>query len=347
MLSRFASVSTLRSTAAAAAVPGCSAVSRRFKAVAAAAMAERAAPPRHIFVYEKAEEEVSLPQIKKEGYPDLNNFKFAPIKEATVNREMTSRYFEDMMEHAETDVLIIGSGSAGLACAYELTKHPEVKVTIIEQNVSPGGGCWLGGQLFSAMVVRKPAHLMLAELGIPFEEKEDYVVVKHAAMYTSTILSHVLKAPNVKLFNATAVEDLIIRNTVENGEEIQRVGGAVTNWSLVSQNHDTQSCMDPNVIEAKVLVSCTGHDGPMGATSVKRLSSSGVLKGALGMRPLDQNSAEDAVVNHTQEIVPGMIVAGMEIAEARGLPRMGPTFGAMLVSGQKAAALALRSLGKI
>lgn len=30
------------------------------------------------------------------------------------------------------------------------------------------------------------------------------------------------------------------------------VGGVVTNWTLVSLNHDTQSCMDPNVIEAKV-----------------------------------------------------------------------------------------------
>ena len=42
---------------------------------------------------------------------------------------------------------------AGLSCAYELSKHPEVKVAIIEQGVAPGGGAWLGGQLFSAMCV--------------------------------------------------------------------------------------------------------------------------------------------------------------------------------------------------
>ncbi len=46
------------------------------------------------------------------------------------------------------------------------------------------------------------------------------------------------------------------------------VGGAVTNWTLVSLNHDTQMCMDPNVLESKVMVSCTGHDGPMGASGV-------------------------------------------------------------------------------
>ena len=36
---------------------------------------------------------------------------------------------------------------------------------------------------------------------------------------------------------------------------------------------------------------------------------------------------------------------GMEVAEVDHAPRMGPTFGAMIVSGQKAAHLALQSLG--
>lgn len=49
------------------------------------------------------------------------------------------------------------------------------------------------------------------------------------------------------MMNATAVEDLIIRPDFEGK---QRVAGVVTNWTLVSLNHDTQSCMDPNVITA-------------------------------------------------------------------------------------------------
>lgn len=71
------------------------------------------------------------------------------------------------------------------------------------------------------------------------------------------------QAPNIKLFNATAVEDLVIK---EDGVRGRHVAGAVTNWTLVSLNHDTQMCMDPNVMESKVMVSCTGHDGPMGAS---------------------------------------------------------------------------------
>ncbi|KAB1702971.1 FAD-dependent oxidoreductase, partial [Klebsiella pneumoniae] len=97
---------------------------------------------------------------------DLGSFSFNPIKESIVSREMTRRYMTDMITYADTDVVIVGAGSAGLSCAYELSKNPDIQVAIIEQSVSPGGGAWLGGQLFSAMVVRKPAHLFLNELGI-------------------------------------------------------------------------------------------------------------------------------------------------------------------------------------
>ncbi|GJY78188.1 retrovirus-related pol polyprotein from transposon RE1 [Tanacetum coccineum] len=75
-------------------------------------------------------------------------------------------------------------------------------------------------------------------------------------------MSKLLARPNVNLLNAVAAEDLIIQEG--------RVAGVVTNWALVTMNHDTQSCMDPNVMEAKVVVSSCGHDGPMGATGVKR-----------------------------------------------------------------------------
>ncbi|KAG9071599.1 triosephosphate isomerase [Linnemannia hyalina] len=269
---------------------------------------------------------------------DLNDLHFNPIKEADVSREMTRRYMTDMLDHAETDVVVIGAGSAGLSCAWELSKNPDIQVTVIEQSVSPGGGAWLGGQLFSAMIVRKPGQHFLAEVGVPFDDcNENYVVVKHAALFTSTILSKLLMRPNVKLFNALAAEDLIVKNG--------RVAGVVTNWTLVTLHHDTQSCMDPNVIEAKVVVSSTGHDGPMGASGVKRLQKIGLIKNVPGMIALDMNAAEDGIVANTREVVPGMVITGMEVAELDGVPRMGPTFGAMMLSGQKAAHCALKSLG--
>ncbi|KAI0320520.1 Thi4-domain-containing protein [Amylostereum chailletii] len=289
------------------------------------------------------------------------DYRFAPIEEAQVSRAMIKRcasvaiffsiltltldyrYFNQMYERAVSDVVIIGAGSAGLSCAYHLGKtRPDLKITIIEANVAPGGGAWLGGQLMTPMVVRKPADRFLTELGVPFEDEGPFVVVKHAALFTSTILSRVLSMPNVVLMNATAVEDLIVRGD-ENGSS-QRIAGVVTNWTLVALHHDSQSCMDPNTITAPVIVSATGHDGPMGAFSAKRLVSAGLLKELGSMRGLDMNRAEPAIVNGTREVVPGLIMTGMELSEHDGSNRMGPTFGAMMASGIRAAKEAIRSL---
>jgi len=108
-------------------------------------------------------------------------FKFAPIRESQVSRAMTRRYFTDLDNYAESDIVIVGAGSCGLSTAYMLSKsRPDLKIAIIEASVSPGGGAWLGGQLFSAMVMRKPADAFLNDLGVPFEDEGDFVVVKHA-----------------------------------------------------------------------------------------------------------------------------------------------------------------------
>lgn len=108
-------------------------------------------------------------------------FTFAPIRESQVSRAMTRRYFEDLDTYAESDIVIVGAGSCGLSTAYMLGKaRPDLKIAIIEASVSPGGGAWLGGQLFSAMVMRKPADAFLTDLGVTFEDEGDFVVVKHA-----------------------------------------------------------------------------------------------------------------------------------------------------------------------
>src|SRR3712207_8158659 len=43
--------------------------------------------------------------------------------------------------------------------------------------------------------------------------------------------------------------------------------------------------------------------------------------------PMWVDGGEDAVINNTDEIYPGLIATGMSVTETHGLPRMGPTFG--------------------
>lgn len=170
----------------------------------------------------------------------------------------------------------------------------------------------------------------------------NYVVVKHASLFTSTLLSKVLQFPNVKLFNATCVEDLVTRPAPSGSAQEVQIAGVVTNWTLVTLHHDDHSCMDPNTINAPVIISTTGHDGPFGAFSAKRLVSMSTIDKLGGMRGLDMNTAEDAIVKNTREVAKGLIIGGMELSEIDGFNRMGPTFGAMVLSGVKAAEEALR-----
>ncbi|KAI1922449.1 thiamine metabolism- protein [Ophidiomyces ophidiicola] len=271
-----------------------------------------------------------------------DSFKFGPIRESEVSRAMTRRYFKDLDTYAESDIVIVGAGSCGLSTAYVLAKaRPDLKIALIEAAVSPGGGAWLGGQLFSAMVLRKPADKFLDDIGVPYEDElanPNVVVIKHASLFTSTLLSKVLAFPNIKLFNATCVEDLITRPEPNGG---LRIAGVVTNWTLVSQHHDDHSCMDPNTINAPVIISTTGHDGPFGAFCAKRLVSMSAIEKLGGMRGLDMNSAEEAIVKNTREVTKGLIIGGMELSEIDGWHRMGPIFSAMMLSGVKAAEVAL------
>ncbi len=95
-------------------------------------------------------------------------------------------------------------------------------------------------------------------------------------------------------------------------------------------------------LETKVVIDATGHE----ACVVKKLEQRGLVK-IKGEGALWVEASEDAVVEKTGEVHPGLIVAGMAVAAVYGLPRMGPTFGAMLLSGIRAAEVASGILQKV
>jgi ribulose 1,5-bisphosphate synthetase/thiazole synthase len=92
-------------------------------------------------------------------------------------------------------------------------------------------------------------------------------------------------------------------------------------------------------IEAPFVIEATGHD----AFVVKKLEQRGLIK-CKGEGALWIEKSEDLIVENTRECFPGLIVTGMAVGAVYGLPRMGPTFGSMFVSGEVAARLVLDKL---
>jgi len=98
--------------------------------------------------------------------------------------------------------------------------------------------------------------------------------------------------------------------------------------------------VDPVAIESRLMVDSTGHD----AVVVRSLEQRGLVD-IKGFGAMHVEESEDAVVENTTEVYPGLIVAGMAVATTFGLPRMGPTFGGMLLSGKKAAEVTMEVVG--
>ena len=87
------------------------------------------------------------------------------------------------------------------------------------------------------------------------------------------------------------------------------------------------------------MIDATGHD----AVVVRSLEKRGLVE-IKGFGAMYVEESEDAVVEHTSEVYPGLIVTGMATATTFGLPRMGPTFGGMLLSGKRAAEVIMNAV---
>lgn len=260
----------------------------------------------------------------------MSEQRFSAVGEKDVTRAIVQGFARQFDEYIESDVIIIGAGPAGLMAGKVIASAGH-KAFIIERNNYLGGGFWIGGYLMNKVTVRAPADRILDELGIPHEEAVPGLHVADGPHACSKLIAAACDA-GVKFANMTVFEDVVLR---ENG----RVAGAVINWSPISALPRQITCVDPVAIECRLLIDATGHD----ASVAKKLEERGVLK-TVGFGAMWVEQSEDAIVEHTGECHPGLIVAGMAVSTVYGLPRMGPTFGGMLLSGVRAAEVALERL---
>jgi thiazole biosynthesis enzyme len=196
---------------------------------------------------------------------------------------------------------------------------------IIEANNYFGGVFWIGGYLMNKLTVRAPGQEVLDEIGVPYKEVEPGLFVADGPHACSKLVAAACDA-GAKIINMTKVDDVVMREG--------RDGGVVINWTPVSALPRAFTCVDPVAIESKLVINATGHD----AIVVNSLVERGIveIKGFGGMWV-----SQSALVEHTGEVYPGLRATGMAVATVHGLPRMGPTFGGMLISGKQVAAIAI------
>jgi len=255
---------------------------------------------------------------------------FAKVSEKDVTRAIVGGFLREFEKFVESDVIIVGGGPAGLMAGKELAAKGK-RALIVERNNYLGGGFWIGGFLMNKITVRHPGEEVLEELAIPYEQAREGLFVADGPHACARLIAAACDA-GVKILNMTVFEDVVLR-------ENNRVGGAVVNWTPVEALPRQITCVDPIALEATMVVDATGHD----ASVVRKMEERGVLK-TKGFGGMWVERSEDLVVEYTGEVHPGLMVCGMATATTFGLPRMGPTFGAMLLSGKKVAEEVLKKL---
>jgi len=257
------------------------------------------------------------------------------LDEKIITQAIIERYFQKLKETLAVDVAVVGGGPSGLICSYFLAKQG-FKVVLFERKLSIGGGMWGGGMMFNEIVVQEEGKRLLDEFGIRSRPYEKGYYTTDSIEAISTLCSKAVKS-GVTIFNLISAEDLILRD--------HRVTGLVLNWTAVEM---ANLHVDPLTIESKVVVDATGHATEVVAilqkkNDIKLFTETGKI---VGERSLWAEAAEKDTMVNTREVFPGLYVAGMAANATFGSYRMGPIFGGMLLSGEKAAVLIAEELSR-
>lgn len=259
------------------------------------------------------------------------------LDEITISKAITETFMKDFMEAMDVDVAIVGAGPSGMTAAYYLAKDG-IKTVIFERQLRVGGGMPGGGMMFNRIVVQDEGKKILEEFNVRTWEYEPGYYLADSLEATAALCSEAIKA-GAKIFNLISVEDVMIR-------ENDRVTGLVLNW--------TATCLanlhvDPLTVRSKVVIDASGHAAEICHIVVDKLR--GKLRteggGIVGEKPMWAEIGEGKLIENTVEVYPGLIVAGMAANAVLGAPRMGPIFGGMLLSGKRAAEVAVEILQQL
>ncbi len=252
------------------------------------------------------------------------------LDEVTISRAIVSEQSQIMLEYLELDAAVVGAGPSGLVCA-ALLAEAGVKVGVFEKKLSIGGGMWGGGMMFPRIVVQEEARRLLEHFSIGYREFEPGYYVAKSVEAVAKCTAAAVEA-GAEFFNLIAVEDVVVKGD-------GRVSGLVVNWSPVEL---AGLHVDPLTLSCRYTVDATGHDA-MVAHMIAGKGGNLTIKGEGFMWA---ERAESNILEHTREVFPGLIVTGMAANAVAGESRMGPIFGGMFLSGEKAANIIIGNLEK-
>ncbi len=233
----------------------------------------------------------------------------------------------------DVDLAVVGAGPSGLLCAWKLAKAGK-KVAVFEKKLAPGGGIWGGGMLFNEVVIQEEARRFVKDLDVNFQDIENGAVRVDSVEFASSLIYHAIHE-GVRVFNGVVVEDAVFKN--------DRISGLVINYSPVMQ---CNLHVDPLMVMSRTVLDGGGHHAEFTAkiakkSGIKLHTKTGEL---MGEKPVWAELGEKGTVENTRCVYPGLYVSGMAANGVYGSFRMGPIFGGMLLSGEKAADMIRKEL---
>ncbi len=254
--------------------------------------------------------------------------------EKHISRSIISGFADKLSAAVDSDVAIVGAGPSGLICAKILAEAGK-KVSLFEMKLAPGGGIWGGAMLNNDIIIQEEVAPMLDEYGIRYTDVGEGLV-KADSVETASALIYGAVHAGATIFNGIVVEDVVYKE--------DSVGGVVINWTPVL--YPNKWHVDPLIICAKCVLDGTGHDALLTEKVAKKagIKLDTPTGGVIGEKPMWAEKGEIATVENTKEVYPGLFVSGMAANGVFGSARMGPIFGGMFMSGQRAAELILAKL---
>uniref|UniRef100_A0A7C4BC28 Thiamine thiazole synthase n=1 Tax=Ignisphaera aggregans TaxID=334771 RepID=A0A7C4BC28_9CREN len=254
--------------------------------------------------------------------------------EERISRAIIRNTMKDWLRLASVDVVIVGAGPSGMVAARYIAEKG-FNVVVFERRLSFGGGIGGGGMLFHKVVVEELATPILRDFGVRFErdDEEGLYVLDSSELMAKLAVGAINSGAKIVL--GVHVEDVIYR------ENPLRVEGVVIQWSAVSM---AGLHVDPLFVRSRAVIDATGHDAEVLQIVVRKIpEASLVIKGE---KSAYSELSERVVVEKTGIALPGLYVTGMSVAALHGLPRMGPIFSSMLLSGKKVAEIVVNDLSK-